>query len=287
MGRAQLEGNEEQQEQQVQDDGSRHREPRSPAIIGQVGQSKQQQAQATGNQQEPSQIKRQGWLKKRLMQHTPANHDPDDANGKVDIKNPAPVHICGQIAADHRAKSRGDQDRNAKDAIGKTSLVLRKRSKDEREGQRKERRAPCSLQDTKEDEDRAIPGEATQDRAKGEQREGKQIHAFDAKAIGQKAGSSNDDALSKGIGGGDVGGHMQVSAEGPLNMRQSGVDNGGIQNTDEGAKDGSHQHPPLIVATETSEWASHPCSRHMKMGTHVFFLSPVSLLPSMIAKQER
>src|SRR5438132_3085846 len=80
---------------------------------------------------------------------------------------------------------------------------------------------------------------------------------------------------------------MQVRAEGPLNMRQSGVDNGGIQDTDEGAKDGRHQHPPLIVATETGEWASHPCSRHMKMGTHAFFLSPVSLLPSMIAKQER
>ncbi len=61
-------------------------------------------------------------------------------------------------------------------------------------------------------------------------------------------------------------------------MRQSGVDNGGIQDTDEGAKDGRHQHPPLIVATETSEWASHPCSRHMKMGTHAFVLSPVLLL---------
>src|SRR6266700_3784764 len=146
-----------------QDDGTPPRQQRSPAIIGQVGQSKQQQAQATGNEQETSQIKRQGWLKLRLMQHTPADHDPDDANGNVDIKNPAPVHIFSQIAADHRAKSRGDQDRNAKDAIGKTSLFLGKRPKDEREGQRKERRSTRSLQDTKEDEDRAIPGEATQD----------------------------------------------------------------------------------------------------------------------------
>ena len=32
-GRAKLERNEEQQEQQGQDDGTRHREPRSPAII--------------------------------------------------------------------------------------------------------------------------------------------------------------------------------------------------------------------------------------------------------------
>src|SRR5713101_7025321 len=47
-------------------------------------------------------------------------------------------------------------------------------------------------------------------------------------------------ALSQGIGGGDVGGHMQVRAEGPLNLRQSGVDNGDIQDTDEGAKDGRH-----------------------------------------------
>src|SRR2546428_160086 len=62
-------------------------------------------------------------------------------------------------------------------------------------------------------------------------------------------------------------------------MWQSGIDDGGIQDTDEGAKDGSHQHPPLIVATETNEWASHPCSRHMKMGTHVFFLSPVRAPP--------
>ncbi len=72
------------------------------------------------------------------------------------------THIFSQIAADHRAKSRGDQDRNAKDAIGKTALFLGKRSKDEREGQRKERRSTCALQDTKEDEDRAIPGDATQ-----------------------------------------------------------------------------------------------------------------------------
>ncbi len=72
---------------------------------------------------------------------------------------------------------------------------------------------------------------------------------------------------------------MQVRAESPLNMRQSGVDNGGIQDTDEVAKDGSHQHPPLIVAPETSEWASYPCSRHMKMGTHAFFLSPVRAPP--------
>src|SRR5205807_6863922 len=131
-GRAKLERNEEQQEQQGQEDGTRHREPRCPAIIGQVGQSKQQQAQATGNEQETSQIKGQGWLKLRLMQHPPADHDPDDANGKVDIKNPAPVHIFSQIAAEHRAKSRGDQDRNAKDAIGQTALFLGKRSKDER-----------------------------------------------------------------------------------------------------------------------------------------------------------
>src|SRR6185312_7361934 len=76
--RAQLERDEEEQEQQGQDDGTRHREPRSPAIIGQVGQSKQQQAQATGNQQEPAQIKRQGALKLRLLQHPPADHYPDD-----------------------------------------------------------------------------------------------------------------------------------------------------------------------------------------------------------------
>src|SRR5260370_42364606 len=108
-------------------------------------------------------MKRQGWLKRRRLQHAPADHDPEEANGNVDIKNPAPVHIFRQIAADHRAKSRGDQDRNAKDAIGQTSLFLGKRSKDEREGQRKERSSTRSLQDTKEDEDSAIPGEATQD----------------------------------------------------------------------------------------------------------------------------
>src|SRR5207237_5925816 len=120
-------------------------------IIGQVGQYKQQQAQATGNAQETSQIKRQGWLKLRLMQHPPADHDPDDANRNVDIKNPAPVHIFSQIAADRRAKSRGDQDRNAKDAVGKTSLFLGKRSKDDRDGERKERSSTCSSQAPKAD----------------------------------------------------------------------------------------------------------------------------------------
>src|SRR5690349_4360986 len=71
-----------------------------------------------------------------------------------------------------------------------------------------------------------------------------------------------------------------IRAGGTLNLRQSVVDNGDIQDTDEGAKDGSHQHPPLIVAPETSGWASHPCSRHMKMDTHACFLSPVRTPPN-------
>src|SRR5260370_15455849 len=71
-------------------------------------------------------------------------------------------------------------------------------------------------------------------------------------------------------------------------MWQSGIDDGGIQDTDERTKDGRDQHPPFIVAACTPcECTCDPSSRHMKMGTHVFFLSPVSPLPSMIAKQER
>src|SRR5260370_21601697 len=98
------------------------------------------------------------------MQHTPADHDPDDANGNVDIKNPAPVHIFSKIAADHRAKRRGGEDRHAKDAISKTALFLRIRSKDQCEGQPKERCSTCSLAVTQADADLSIPAEATQHR---------------------------------------------------------------------------------------------------------------------------
>src|ERR1700694_5726533 len=96
------------------------------------------------------------------MQHTPADHDAHDANGHVDIENPAPVYILGQIAADGGTKGRSDQDRNAKDAVGKTSLFFGKRAKDERDRKRKERRPTGALQHTKEDEDIDIPGEAAQ-----------------------------------------------------------------------------------------------------------------------------
>src|SRR2546425_5124567 len=96
------------------------------------------------------------------MQHTPADHDANNANGNVDIKNPAPVNIFSEIPADNRAKGRSNEDRNAKDAIGKTSLFLGESPKDEREGKRKECSSTCSLEDTKEDEDIDIPGDATQ-----------------------------------------------------------------------------------------------------------------------------
>src|SRR5207245_3291749 len=63
-------------------------------------------------------------------------------------------------------------------------------------------------------------------------------------------------------------------------MWQSGIDDGGIQDTDEGTKDGRDQHPPFIVAACTPcEWTCDPSSRHMKMGTHVCFLSPVRAPP--------
>ena len=91
-----------------------------------------------------------------------------------------------------------------------------------------------------------IPGETTQGGAEGKQRERKQIHPFDAKAIGEKARRGNHDALRKDIGGGDVGGHMQIRVEGSLNVRQSSGDNRGTHNTDEGPKDRCDKHPPLI-----------------------------------------
>src|SRR2546426_10731347 len=63
-------------------------------------------------------------------------------------------------------------------------------------------------------------------------------------------------------------------------MWQSGIDDGGIQDTDERTKDGRDQHPPfIVVACTPCEWTCDPSSRHMKMGTHAFFLSPVRAPP--------
>src|SRR2546429_4365859 len=66
-------------------------------------------------------------------------------------------------------------------------------------------------------------------------------------------------------------------------MWQSGIDDGGIQDTDERTKDGRDQHPPFIVAACTPcEWTCDPSSRHMKMGTHALFLSFFRSAPPIV-----
>src|SRR5260370_36422864 len=66
-------------------------------------------------------------------------------------------------------------------------------------------------------------------------------------------------------------------------MWQSGIDDGGIQDTDERTKDGRDQHPPCIAAACTHcGWTCDPSSRHMKMGTHALFLSFFRSAPPIV-----
>src|SRR5205823_12633592 len=142
--------------------GTCDREQRAPSIIGEIREAEEQQPQATGDQQEATQIEGQRALKLRLVHHAPANDAANDANGKVEIKNPAPIDVLGKIAPNHGTQRRSDEHRNAKDAIGQTALLFREGSEDQGKREREERCSSCSLEHTEENEDIDSPGEATQ-----------------------------------------------------------------------------------------------------------------------------
>src|SRR5207245_9733549 len=112
--------------------------------------------------QEATQDEEHHAMKLRNVQHAQANEDAKDANGKVDIKNPAPIEVLGKIAPNHGTQRRSDEHRNAKDAIGQTALLFRERSEHQGKREREERCSSCSLEHAEENEDIAIPGEATQ-----------------------------------------------------------------------------------------------------------------------------
>src|SRR5207302_9494691 len=112
--------------------------------------------------EESTQIEVQGALKLRLVDHAPENEDANEANGKVEIKNPAPIDVLGKIAPNHGTQRRSDEHRNAKDAIGQTALLSREDSEDQGKREREERCSSCSLEHPEENEALDSPGEATQ-----------------------------------------------------------------------------------------------------------------------------
>ena len=98
-------------------------------------------------------------------------HDADNARQGVEIENHAPVHVFGDVTAEHRADDRAARHAEPVQAHGEAALVGREGLREEHHGHRHHGAAADPLQDAEKDQGVAAPGEAAKDGTDDEDRQ--------------------------------------------------------------------------------------------------------------------
>src|SRR5271155_1181894 len=172
----------------------------------------------------------------------------DEADGDVDVKNPAPAVVVGDPAADggtdrgrdyhgHAVHGEGHAAFGERECVGEDGLLAGLQDA-----------ATRTLQDAKENQHPEAGSETAQEAAAGEERDAGHIEAFAAHAGGEPGADGKDDGVGDEVAGEHPGGFVGTGAEGTGDVREGDVGDGSVENFHEGGEGDGQGDEPRIVA---------------------------------------
>ena len=171
---------------------------------------------------------------------------PSEADGRVDKEDPAPEAGVHQPAAEDGADGGRDDGGHAKDAEGETLFLHRKDAQQERNAQGQRQATAYALDGARAHQQPDVGRKARHQRAHDKDGEAGEIDALDAKAVGHEACQRRGDADRQHVDADDPLRFAQVRAEFLAQGLKRHVDDRGVENHHEDAKDDDAEHLPLI-----------------------------------------
>src|SRR5271155_3845960 len=178
----------------------------------------------------------------------------DEADGDVDVKNPAPAVIVGAPAAaagadrgrdspGHAVHGEGHAAFGERECVGEDGLLAGLQAS-----------APRALQDAKENQHAEAGSETAQEAAAREKRDAGHIEAFAAHAGGEPGADGKDDGVGDEVAGEHPGGFIGTGAERAGDVGEGDVGDGRVENFHEGGEgDGQGDEPGIVAGAPGGE----------------------------------
>ena len=181
-----------------------------------------------------------------------ARHDDGgEADGHIDVENPAPTVAVGEPAAEHGAEQRRDDDAESPEAHGFAAILWRKDFEQDGLRDRLEAAAARALNDAADDQQAEAWERVRSEGSDREAGDGQHQHALAAEIIREPAGDGKDDGVGDEVGSERPGGFVDGGGKAAGDVRERDVDDGGVEHFHEGGEHHRDGDEPRIDAAGT------------------------------------
>ena len=175
--------------------------PHRYQFLPQHGEAEDEAGKPDAGQDEALQVQRRYVLFAHILDEAGGQEYPQHPDGHVDEEDQPPVEIGGDEAAQGRAEHRPQQGGNGEPRQSRHQFRLRHRAQDDEAPHRHHHGPAHALDDAVEHEIGERGGEPAQDRADGEDDDGRAEYRARAIAVRRPAARRNEDGQRKQIGG--------------------------------------------------------------------------------------
>ena len=242
-----------------------HRDDRGriePVLALAPVQDELQTAEAGDHQSEAPPVDPPGFSQIRRVEQERAGHEEaEHADRQVDVEDPAPRPLVGQVAADGGPEDRAEDEADAPHRHGEPALMEREDLPEDRLRERNDRAAAETLEDARDDQRGEVGRRTGQERADHEQRGADEEEPLAAEQADQPAGGRND----HGVGGEVRRDHprhlVQSRRQRALQVRQDHVGHAGVEDLHEGHHHDREGDGPLLGGGDGRfrRWRRHCC----------------------------
>ena len=180
----------------------------------------------------------------RVVDEAGDEDEGEEADGDVDVEDPAPGVVVGDPAAEGGADGGGEDGDEAVEGKGLTALFLFEGVGHDGLGHGLEAAAPDALDDAGDEEDGQRGGDAAQKAGDGKEGDAGEEEVFAADDGGGPGTGGEDDGVGDEVGGEDPGALVSAGAEVAGDVREGDVGDGGVEDLHEGGEgDGGGDEP--------------------------------------------
>ncbi len=183
---------------------------------------------------------------RRIVDEARHHHQREDADGNVEVEDPAPGVVVGDPAAEGGADDGRDDDAESVGGHRLAVFLLREGLQQDGLGEGLQTASGEPLQDAEDDELGETAGHAAEQGSNGESGDTGQQHSAASEVAGQPPGHGQDDGVGDQVGGDDPGAFFVGGAEISGDVRDGDIDDRGVQNLHECGEHHGDGHDPRI-----------------------------------------
>jgi hypothetical protein len=203
---------------------------REPVLVVAVVEHELQTADADDEQGQADHVDRRLHDRRfALAQQAPRDDDGENADRRIDVEDPRPRIIVGEITAEDRPEDRRDDDRHRPQREREALLLVRIVVEQQAERQRDHRPRTRALREAGEDEHRHARGDAAQHRHDHEQERRHAEHAHFAELPSEPARQRLHDRAGERVGTDRPRAFLRTHAEAAGDVRHGHVDDRDVE----------------------------------------------------------